>query len=258
MKPIRIMLDHAVPKALTVFSIVGVGATGILAARGGYKAGADLEPYAGMSTRGKFRRTWKNYIPAVVSGAATIAAILAGHHISAKHIASLTAACGYLAAHRDAAVDVIHGITENSPRTKDISAQLSRDAALKVADGPISCEITEHGDLLCLECYSGRWFRSSQQAVEEAVATFNDRFMAGYGEHVCLNDFYELLGISRTHFGNQFGWPADPDYYNTPIHIEDILLDHPDAFPEEAWNDIHEPILVIEIFTYPMECWWEI
>ena len=59
---------------------------------------------------------------------------------------------------------------------------------------------------------------------------------------------YKLFGISETHFGEQYGWAANSDYYDGPIEFRNT----------ETVTEHGEKMLVIEIFTYPMECWMEV
>lgn len=94
-------------------------------------------------------------------------------------------------------------------------------------------------------------FYSSLEKVKEAEKTLNNRLHDG--EYVCLNDFYTLLGISETHFGNTFGWPANDDYY-------DISIEEPITFENTIVEDSlsGEPVLIIDVYTYPMECWMEV
>lgn len=205
----------------------------------------------------------KAYIPAIISGVGTSACILGSHHVSAKEIAALTASCTYLAANRDKIekkikekygeeklheiknVVAIDSIKENKPKelvTTDTKKMLPRKSSI---------EWTGNGPLKCFEGYSGRYFYSTLEKVKEAEKTLNNKLHDG--EYVCLNDFYELLGIAKTHFGNTFGWPANEEYY-------DIQLEEPINFENTLVEDDFdgEPVLIIDLYTYPMECWMEV
>lgn len=220
---------------LTVLTSVGVAATGYLGVRAGKKSEKDGE-------------SWKNYIPVGAVGIATVAGIVVNHRINVKQIAALSATAAYLAANRDA---IEESIKERfgEEALNDVRA----DARKKMSDkdsGKFVAEETGKGDLLCLEGYSGRWFRSSEHDVRKAMADLNEMFHNG--EYVCLNDFYDLLGIETTHFGHQFGWAANDDYYDYKhdgIAMEANLMDD---FGK------NEPVLAIDIYTYPMECWLEV
>lgn len=220
---------------LTVLTSVGVAATGYLGVRAGKKSEKDGEK-------------WTNYIPVAAVGTVTIAGIVVNHRINVKQIAALGATAAYLAANRDA---IEESVKERFG--EDALNDIRADARKKTADvdrRSLVAETTGNGDLLCFEGYSGRWFRSDEESVRKAIRTLDERFRDG--EYLCLNDFYELLGIEPTHFGHQFGWAANEDYYD---YKRDGI-----AIKATFMNDLsrNEPVLAIEIFTYPMECWMEV
>lgn len=113
-------------------------------------------------------------------------------------------------------------------------------------------EETGKGDLLVIDGYSGRIFRSSEEAVKEAEEKLNDMF---HSEKVCnLNDFYRFLGIEVTHFGHQYGWVNEEDWFDDgPLDFENTLIKK-----EDDTNPWGEDVLVIDLYTYPIEYWQEI
>jgi hypothetical protein len=50
-------------------------------------------------------------------------------------------------------------------------------------------------------------FYSCEKAVNEAVDALNERYVEG--EFLTLTDFYRCLGISKTDFGEEYGWPNE-------------------------------------------------
>jgi len=246
------------PLLLTIVSVLGVAGTGVLSARGGIKAAKLLDEEKPFKE--ELKATWKCYIPAGVVGGVTIASIVGSHCLNAKQIASLTAACGYLTYNRDRIKDKakeLLGEEQYEKMQKELYQELSADARVALEDGVLSVEATGHGDLLCLDGYSGRWFRSSREAVERAFDELNDRFQAGYGEYLCLNDYYKCLGIAETHFGWQYGWPANVDFYDTPLQFELTYIEQWEQWIDPSKGGIREPVLVIDLYSYPTECWQE-
>lgn len=131
----------------------------------------------------------------------------------------------------------------------DYIAEATRARLGKKSIFNMSIEDTGNGNLLVVEGYSGRWFWSSIEAVKEALDSISERFKDG--EYLALNDMYEALGIEKTHFGHQFGWPANEDWcdYTEGILYECSLI----------WDtELEREVLVIDIYTYPMECWMEV
>lgn len=230
---------------LTVAGCVGVVVTTIVA----WKQGPKIEKIfrdENLSKKEKAVKLVKEAAPLAVSEVATIGCIIFSHRVSAKEIAALGAALSYVTANRDIWVKKIK---EKLPKEEfeELSKEVSEET-VKVMhyDGGPSIEDTGWGQVLCLEGYSGRLFWSSYTAVENAIKDFNTKFQTD--KYVCLNDFYELLGIEKTHFGHQFGWVNNPDYYDNEIDIQAEIV------PDPRYGEI----VAIDIYTYPMECWQEI
>ena len=189
------------PAILSGIATAGVIGTGVLSIRAGKKiAMAELEPK---------EKTWKFYIPPVLSGAATIGCLWAAHKISAEQIAVLTVSCGYLAANRDALEKKIkehYGDDDLQMIQQEVKAELDTKNWGKVTI-PRGVEETGKGNVLVIEGYSGRVFRSSVPAVRRGIRQFQQMFFDNKG-FVSLNDLYQCLGITTTHFGHQYGWPC--------------------------------------------------
>ena len=189
----------------------------------------------------KAKETWKYYIPVVAACGLTIASVIATKRLNAKELATVTAACGYLAQKGSAVTREIIDRTNN-----EVAADVIKDAKIEYTGQTI--EDTGNGKLLCIEGYSGRLFWSSEEAVRDAVKRFNELY--AQDKYVCLNDFYKLLGIETSHFGHQFGWAYGSDFYDEePLDIQvEVVTDK-----ERNCN-----ICCIDIYTYPMECWQEV
>ena len=189
----------------------------------------------------KAKETWKYYIPVVAACGLTIASVIATKRLNAKELATVTAACGYLAQKGSAVTREIIDRTNN-----EIAADVIKDAKIEYTGQTI--EDTGNGKLLCIEGYSGRLFLSSEEAVRDAVKRFNELYARD--KYVCLNDFYEILGIEKTHFGHQFGWAYGSDFYDEePLNIEINVV------PDKNYKC---NVCLIDIYTYPMECWQEV
>lgn len=122
---------------------------------------------------------------------------------------------------------------------------MARLVAIKATDRvqnfrPI-IELTRHGNLLCYESCSGRWFRSDRWHVEDAIA----QLQGLYENCICvnLNDLYSLLNINTTNRGRIYGW-------NQAIHGERTMLLKVDLM-EQGFMTMDEPVLVIAPNVYP-------
>lgn len=190
----------------------------------------------------------KAYIPAIISGAVTTGSIAGSHKLSNKEIAALTATATYAITNRNTLEEKL-GKYVDTNEAKQIKNEVAKIATNEKSNKP-TIETSGKGSLKVLEGYSGRWFYSTMAAVIEAENKLNDRLKNG--ESVSMNDFYRWLGIAATSFGEQWGWVPDENYYNykcdDPVMFENTLVDDEDG----------DPLLLISIYTYPMEGWKEI
>lgn len=235
---------------LTCAGVLGVGATSFVSVKCSKKADA--------------KETKKEkifaYAPAIICGVGTGACIVGSHTLSRKEIAALTATCTYLTANRD---KIERRIKEQFGQEKleEVKKDIAREEleeAKKIEEKPknstgITIEETGFGNQLFLDLYLGRKFRSSLDRVEWAMRQLNNDFHNG--NPVCMNDFYAYLGIQPTRAGDQFGWPANEDYYDynleTPIEFE--IIDCED-------ENTHEKMYAIDIkYGYrPTDFWLEV
>lgn len=216
---------------LSWLGVLGIGVTSWLSVICSRKADLETDP----------KRKALAYAPAVLAGVATSACVLGVNGLADKEIAALAAGCAYMARNRDKLT-----ASKKLPGTKSEPEVVKKPDSIAPWEGP-SVEWTGKGTLLCFEGYSGRLFYSSKEAVEKAEDDFNELYEVS--NYACLNDFYKLLGISETHFGNQWGWARDSGYYGKePIEIRNF----------ENIDERGEKMLIIEILTYPMECWMEV
>lgn len=264
------------PAILTVLGCAGVPVTAYLSGKAAVKSN-DMEwneleirkvvkqDPAPLTINDRIRLCWKNYIWTGISGGLTIAAIIGSNRLSAKEIAMLSASCAGIMSYKARLEQEIRSRYGDA-----VLKEMQEKAMGDYAKVYIYPEDTGKGDLLCYEAYGGRWFYSSEEAVRKSLDEFNERFINGgseisrrffKGEYLCLNDLYDMWGITGTHFGYQYGW-APPsgsdndnyyDYYDGPINWNVEKL--------EGFMQLDEPVLVIEPANaddYPMMCWQEV
>lgn len=201
-------------------------------------------------TKQKFELVWKNYIPVFLVGTITIGCVFGSIHAGRRAMLAAGAGASYVVANKDKLEEKANRFVQEMG--KRLREQEPNDLQ--------TIELTGNGDLLCYEAYSGRWFRSSREAVEDAIRRFNQDF-ENY-DYVNLNTLYNHLSIMPTNFGSQFGYVNNPDYYDGKIDIFTEYVPDGDIQFEDWLGSIvisrNEPVLCINIGTYPMECYLEV
>ena len=152
------------------------------------------------------KTTWKCYIPAAISGAASIACLLGSHSVHAKRNAALATAYKLsetaLNEYREKVVEEIGEDKEKVIRDKVSQKHLD--------ETPVSKNeviITGTGKQLCYDGISGRYFESDIQTIRAAVNKINETMV--YEMYAALNDFYNEIGLSNTDMGDELGWNLD-------------------------------------------------
>ena len=266
------------PTVLTALSITGVAATTVVTAYMSPKADRAIKarkreiehPYDGklieaptgttvnpeifkpkkLTTADKLelvKTAAPYYIPTAIGLIATITCILLNHKEYKKGLIAASAASAYLAANRNK----IKAALEKPEVKKIIGKILPTKEEFKHQ----TIEETGNGDLLCIEGYSGRIFRSSREVVEEAQKQLSEQYIED--KYCCYNDYYRNLNILETQFGYDHGWANNEDWYykNEKIEFRNEII------PSDAeGNEFGEDILCIDLEPewYPMECWMEV
>lgn len=102
-------------------------------------------------------------------------------------------------------------------------------------------ELTKHGQLMVYEECGGRWFRSSERHVEEALVRFQEFYKSH--EEANLNNLYLHLDIHQSNMGRINGW-------NALKHGADTILFGTVKYPN-GYKMMSEPVLVIKAFVMP-------
>ena len=212
MDKIKNFCDENSMNILTGLGIVGVTATAILAAKATPKALELLEE------RDKFKqeeygesltKTEKvlamapAYIPAVLTGLATVSCIIGMNRVSYTKQASLMSAYAYLN----------NSYEEYRRKVKEIFGE---DGANKV-DEELEKEMAlleQYGSLFEKNVFydkiSKRYFEMSMYEIKDAEYKINRMF--NFLGCLKLNEVYEFLNLTPTDFGDKVGWSAFKDW----------------------------------------------
>ena len=187
------------PVILTAVAAGGVITTAILAFRAGKEA--EYHDYRSKEPR----EYWHVYIPTVVSGTLTIAAIVASLKVSARRQASVAAA---LAISEKTLYDYREKVAEIVSRRKSDQAmeEVIEERIEKNYDSKEVIKTTDDQQL-CYDTHSGRFFRSNRQEIDWAVNRVNAQINSDM--YASVNDLYDRLGLDRTNLGDDLGWNGD-------------------------------------------------
>lgn len=213
------------PTILAGGATIGVVATAIFAAKEKTRADELLEQYkAKQKAHGEEEKWFEKvktvapvYLPAALAGAATIACIVGGARISAGRLAVVTS----LATSSEVALKKLNDkVVEiaGEKKAEDIQAALTRERTKDISvpeedDEDVTC--TTGGSALFFDEWSGRYFRSSRQAIDRAVNETNKIIMTGPLMYNDINSFYAKLGLRDVRNGDHLVWDID--------HMLDII-----------------------------------
>ncbi|GHV47380.1 hypothetical protein FACS189499_04790 [Clostridia bacterium] len=206
-------LMRATPTILTCISTIGVVATAVLAVKATPKVLKLLETAA--DNKGEELTKLETvqvgvlpYIPAMITGVATVICVFGINVLNKRNQASLASAYAMLSeSYRRyvKAAKVVYGEDADSK----IKAEMAKDAYVS-ADGYSMYSLdddTESERILCHDIHSNRYFTTTLAAVLNAEYHLNRNLqLRGW---VSLNEFYDFLGIDDVPNGNKIGWCLD-------------------------------------------------
>lgn len=193
---------------LTCVGAIGVVTTSVMAVKATPKAmrlleaakeekGEDLTKFEKVKVAGPV------YIPAVVTGAATITCIFSAQILNKRQQAALTSAYALLnqsyKEYKDK-VDELYG---------EDAGEKVREGIAKDKYGEANIE-THEGKQLFFDFFSGRYFESTLEHVQWAEYELNRSVAVNGGASV--NEFYDFLGLEELPEYDEIGWSSAQMY----------------------------------------------
>lgn len=212
-KTSKIVSDNS-PAILTAMGVTGLVATAYLTGKASFKAAEIIDKIESVEgtagDRGSLLKertalVWKLYIPAFGVGSMSVAAIVFANRIGTRRTAAMTAAYAIseraYSEYKDKVVETIGKNKEKKVRdevAQDRVHALPKDQAIIVTNG---------GDQIFMDAYSGRTFMSTMEDVKQAQNKLNHEVInQGYAS---LSDLYAHLGLSPTKVSDDVGWNSD-------------------------------------------------
>lgn len=210
------------PEILTGIGIAGMLSTTVLAVRATPKALMLIEEkkrekkFAGEQpelTKVEIVKTaWKPYIPAAVTGVASVACLVGASSVNARRNAALAAAYALsettLADYKEKVVETL-----GEKKAQEVKDAIAKDQVEKNPPSKSTIIATDKGETLCYDSISGRYFKSDIEYIRRAVNNLNERLI--FDTHISLNEYYDEIGLEEIFpMGEDLGWTVDPDSAN--------------------------------------------
>lgn len=212
LKNTQAVLSARSPEILTGLGIAGMVTMTVLAVKATPKALKKIEETKEakgtdeLTVKETVKATWKCYIPAATTGVVSAACLIGASSVHVKRNAALATAYKLsetaLTEYRDKVIETIGEKKEQVVREK-----LAQD---HIEGNPVSKNevlITEKGNTLCYDAFSGRYFKSDIDHIKKAVNEINRRMLVDM--YVSLNELYSEIGLGHISLGDQLGWNVD-------------------------------------------------
>lgn len=214
-KSVRAGMKKHTPEILTGVGIAGMITTTVMAVRATPKAliliedkkkEADVDELTAAET---LKAAYKCYIPAAITGVASVACLVGASSVNARRNAALAAAYtlseSTLKDYQEKVIETIGEKKEQSVRDAMAKDKMDKDP---VTNREVL--ITGKGKTLCYDAVSGRYFECDIDLIKKAEAKLNTRIRDEM--YISLNDFYYEIGLTSVRLGDELGWNINDGY----------------------------------------------
>ena len=202
------------PEILTGLGIAGMLTTTVLAVKATPRAlklieiKKEEEEVEVLTPIETVKAAWKCYIPAAVTAATSTACLIGASSVHLRRNAALATAYKLS---ETAFTEYREKVVETIGERKEMAVR-DRIDKKHIDENPVSKTeviITEKGNSLCYDHWSGRYFKSDIDQINKAINEINRQMLISMDGFVSLNDLYDELGLSHTPLGETFGWRVD-------------------------------------------------
>lgn len=211
-KVLGTLLSRNSPVILTGAAITGVGITTGLAIKATPVAMEHIREAAEkkeehLTPAETVQACYKDYIPTGISALTTMVCMGLSTKISLTRNAAL-ATC--VVAGQNALSEYQNKVIEKFGKNKEeeVRDEIAHDRLMDHPSNKSTIFPTGHGDKLCYDVYSDRYFYSDIESIRRAANDFNQRLIGDL--YLSLNEWYELLGLESIAYGEELGW--DPNH----------------------------------------------
>ena len=155
---------------------------------------------------------WKPYIPAMLTGMASIACLIGAQSVSARRHAALYSAYKLsetaLTEYKDKVVETI-----GEKKEKQIKQKIAEDKVDKaiedIKENKTKVVVSEDGDTWFVDAFSQMPFKSTVNKIDKAINELNRDMVVYAPSGASLSDFYDKLDLPHTGYSDQVGWTLD-------------------------------------------------
>lgn len=212
----KFAIDNA-PGILTGVGVVGAVSSAVLTGKAAFKSAKMIQKEVdrryledptwskdqNITTKESIKLVWTAYLPAAGALGVSVTAIICSNRISTARLAALATAYSLSEKHfgeyREKVIEKF-----NANKERQVRDEIAQDHI--TANPPKDAQIifTGHGDVLCHDLPTGRYFKSNMEKLRSVQNDLN----AQVNEigHATLSDFYVALGLRDTPYSDQLGW----------------------------------------------------
>ena len=241
------LLSENSTEILTAVGVVGTGVTAYLSGRSTIKAVKIIEQaehipdIKEMTRREKIKLVWKQYIPPVITGITTVAAIIGANRLASRKIAALVTAAGIS---ERALQEYRAKIVQRLGRNEDtkLRDEIAQDRVNKNPPGK-EVVLVSSGQVLCYDHTTGRYFQSTVEDIKRAENKIN--YEINHHMNASLSEFYDEIGLPATAYTDSVGFNVD---HMLEVQFSTVMA--PDDRPCIAIDFLNPPISDYHRFDY--------
>lgn len=207
------------PYILTGLGCAGVVSTAVMTGKAAIKAHDKIKDheqsdwdheewlnYKEHPWKDRINWTWKYFVPPVIMGVSSVACIVGAQTVNTRRHAAIASLYSLTESTlKDYQEKVVEHIGKN--KEQKIQDDIAQDILNEHPASKAHIIRTSHGDTLCYDVYSGRYFTHDIEKLRRIQNDFNHDLMGVMW--MPLNDLYYLMGLETVKMGEDLGWTVD-------------------------------------------------
>lgn len=152
------------------------------------------------------KTVYKCYVPMVITGTLSVACLIGASSVHIRRNTALATAYSLsesaLKLYRDKVIETVGEKKEQTIRDSVAKERLDKK--------PVQTQnviLTNKGNTLCFDVFSGRYFRSDIEKLKQTVNELNRRMLED--TYLSLNDLYYEIGLENIPIGDDIGWDVN-------------------------------------------------